>query len=125
MAEFTEVWDEWKRMCGKLSDSCGKCPLYKLECCYEIPKGQNHYDGHAIEKIVMQWAAEHPVVYPTWEEWLKEIGVMADIHDKLNNHKQVMEVCGMPLYSIPTEKVFCRISADLAEKLGIEPKGES
>ena len=62
-----------------------------------------------IEKEVMAWAAEHPApVYPTWGEWLMSIGVINGVHphgaiDALGNLKQP-------------------IPADIAQKLGIEPK---
>ena len=51
-----------------------------------------------FEKRVMSWAAEHPVVYPTWENWLTTLGV------------QSFNELSKP------------IPADIAQKLGIEPK---
>ena len=56
-----------------------------------------------IERKVMSWAAEHPEpVYPTWREWLSEQGVLS--------------AGGL------WEKAFEPIPADIAEKLGIQPK---
>lgn len=57
-----------------------------------------------------EWAAEHPVVYPTWGDWLAEYGVV--IKDKV----------GENTYKYNTlRKVTTPIPADIAEKLGIEP----
>jgi hypothetical protein len=64
---------------------------------------------YSVERTVMSWAAEHPApVYPTWGEWLMSIGVINGVHphgaiDALGNLKQP-------------------IPADIAQKLGIEPK---
>ena len=57
-----------------------------------------------IERFVMSWAAEHTEpVYPTWYEYLCDM-YQADWNLTIaNNH----------------------IPADVAQKLGIEPKGES
>lgn len=35
----------------------------------------NFEDAEHAEKMIMKWAAEHPEpVYPTWAEWLLEVG---------------------------------------------------
>ena len=123
MAEWMDVMNQFNRMCWSYQRE-RKCPMacpmngVNISQCRKIAFERSK----ETEEIVMQWAAEHPVVYPTWYEWLQEMGVMTDIHDRLNNYKQVMEVCGKPLYSIPNAKVLCPIPADIAEKLGIEPK---
>jgi hypothetical protein len=56
------------------------------------------------EKTVMDWAAEHPVVYPTWEEWL------SDKYNLAYNDDFRLAMSREP------------IPADIAEPLGIEPK---
>ena len=124
MAEFQEVVKQFKRMCKSVTPmKCtrGECPMgcENIGQCRKVAFGR----PASFEEQVMAWAAEHPEpVYPTWLEWLEKMGIMADIHDRLNSYKQVMEVCEEPLYSIPTAKVFCPIPADIAQKLGIEPK---
>ena len=116
MAEFQDVIKHW----GRMLDAHRHGESIAIEA--SVP-ADAFKDAKLVEEIVMSWAAEHPEpVYPTWLEWLEKMGIMADIHDRLNNYKQVMEVCGKPLYSIPTTKVFCPIPADIAKKLGIEPK---
>lgn len=116
MAEFTEVWDEWKRMCKykQLRESCRRCPLYNLECSSEHPKDQNNYDGHTIEEIVMGWAAEHQEpVYTTWFEWLENVGILPKAKSE---YSQIYDTV------LPTLEMYNPIPADLAEKLGLEPK---
>ena len=69
-------------------------------------------DISIIEIRVMAWAAEHPdPVYPTWGEWLESFGVVEITKAK----DRIIKVMMKPelLNSIP---------ADIAEKLGIEPK---
>jgi len=62
-----------------------------------------------VEEAVMAWAAEHPEpVYPTWGEWLIAIGIL--YRDDPRH-----------AYSISI-KANTQIPADIAEKLGIEPK---
>jgi site-specific recombinase XerC len=59
--------------------------------------------------MIMKWAANHPEpVYPTWEEWLITQGVIKE------------NPSGGVGYPMP--KLFEHIPADIAQKLGIEPK---
>lgn len=55
MAEFAEVVKQRLRMCNAIED-CDDCPLRNKRC-----SGFNNIDLEDFEKIVMQWAAEHPV----------------------------------------------------------------
>lgn len=134
MAEFSEVVKQWRRMCKYYSDKGMKAE--QLSCVDTCPLGHNTVCGiikdaldsdiETMVKEVAKWTAEHPEpVYPTWGEWLEEMGIMADIHDRPNKNKQVLEVCGKPLYSIPTAKVLYPIPADIAKKLGIKPKEDT
>lgn len=112
MAEhsFQEVMRQYKRMCrGKAYSACDfykfKMSLSQQMACLRFLK---EYPVEA-EALVMNWAAENPEpVYPTWGEWLMSIGVINGVHpygaiDALGNLKQP-------------------IPADIAQKLGIEPK---
>jgi hypothetical protein len=75
-----------------------------------------------IEQTVAAWAAEHPEpVYPTWEEWLVANGIMEPDNVRLNGNYRFY-YNGKPVYNIPSPKMFDPIPADLAQKLGIEPK---
>ena len=117
MAEFLEVWRNHRRMCEAYED-CGKCPLWTI-CIRDI----FDYDKlQEVERIVMSWAEEHPEpVYPTWEEWLLDNGVFAP-DNILINGKSRFYMEGKPVFSIPTKKIYDRIPADIAQKLGIQPK---
>lgn len=121
MAEFQEFMKQFNRMCWSYRREC-KCPMacpmngVNISQCrkiaFERPK--------ETEKIVMSWAAEHPVVYPTWEEWLVANGIMEPDDVRLNGCCRFY-YNGKPVYNIPSPKMFDPIPADLAEKLGIEP----
>lgn len=95
---FVEVLNQFERMCNRYNghNKCIGCPLAgtNISQCRKIAFDQTE----RFVRIVMVWAAEHPVIYPTWDEWLATQGVRS--YDDLDNH----------------------IPADIAEKLGIEPK---
>lgn len=113
MSDFVKTMRDWRRMCDTFIDQygadCGKhCPLYYLETCGAIREVENGtYDN--IAETVEAWAAENPEpVYPTFMEWLIDIGVL----------------CSRPMYSIIADKIATtHIPADIAEKLGLRPKG--
>ena len=98
MAEFCEVMKQWRRFC-KSHRHCGECEFDGKGIC-----GDGHLSdvpANDIELRIMSWAAEHQVVYPTWENWLTTMGV------------QSFNELSKP------------IPADIAQKLGIEPKEEA
>lgn len=121
MAEFQEVCKQWRRMCAHGSEdyACADCKMYSSvdqSVCRGIPDKDK---TKIIEGFVMQWAAEHPEpVYPTFGEWLEKQGIV-----KLVNGNRYEED-GRKVYML-LESVENQIPADIAEKLGIEPKGES
>ena len=97
MAEFQEVLQQWKRMCDVHDQDCDRCPIEGSPCQYI------HFgilDLKFNEQKIMQWAAKNPEPqYPSWYEYLTSIypadwGVIAGKH----------------------------IPAEVAKKLGIEPK---
>lgn len=99
MAEYSEVIKQFKRMCKSVSPvQCtrGECPMR----CENIGQCRKVAVEHPMEfeERVMAWVAKHPEpVYPTLAEWLRSIG--------LANHRMIDP-----------------IPADIAKKLGIEPK---
>ena len=106
MVEFQEVMKQWNRMCN--SNTCDECEIYKKGLKWVCGGHEGRLvseEVKAAEIIIMQWAAEHPEpVYPTWVDWFRQIGVVE-----------------------PTQKCFHDwllkpIPADIAQKLGIEPK---
>lgn len=109
MAEFGVVMHDWSRMCkhfwsGDPTVKCSKdCPLNEIWCpCMDEPVMDAwKFDAEKLESVVTEWAAEHPEpVYPTWGEWLQRM-------------YNSMNYAGIFITPIP---------ADIAEKLGIEPK---
>ena len=99
MAEYTKVIEQFKRMCKSVTPiKCtrGECPM-RCENIVQCRKVAFEKPAH-FEATVMRWAAAHPVVYPTWENWLTTLGV------------QSFNELSKP------------IPADIAQKLGIEPK---
>ena len=111
MAGFQEVCKHLKRMCERYGNNCIKCPLDDKDFC-DLSAGDRTAETYKkAEEIIMSWAAEHPEPkYPTWGEYLASIGVMKPA--KLD---EAYEVWFTQLYST-------KIPADIAEKLGIEPK---
>ncbi len=125
MAEFKEVMRQRQRMCDKCKHpvyECAGCPIEMYEDCKNPPADMlENY-----EAAIMKWAAEHPEpVYPTWKEWQGEN--FPDARFPISRcHFTRDGVCPF------TRDVFegfcdsCRkqpIPADIAEKLGIKPKG--
>lgn len=103
MAEFQEVMRQAQRMCDyrrKHNLECGNCDAAHI-CGLKIRHvGLDTLCADA--DAVMLWAAEHPVVYPTWYEYLSDY-YRAAFGDMFVISKQP-------------------IPADIAQKLGIEPK---
>ena len=117
MAEFTEVMRQWGRLCrqhcAETNDQCDDCVIGDICYSYARDSAEN---AEAIENAVMEWAKEHPEpVYPTWGDWLAEMGLI-----RWNDN-------GDGVYSVmvPTFKMCKHIPADVAEKLGIEPKEDA
>ena len=108
MAEFQEVMRQFGRMCAEAG--CSSCPLYDRDGTTDgcsMAKFINK--PKIIEDEVMEWVAVHPEpVYPTWMEWLTDVLAIpkAAIWDESLVYDALQE----------------HITADIAEKLGIEPK---
>lgn len=72
--------------------ACDKCPIDAIGCIGNVAAMSK---TEQIEQAVTAWAAEHPEpVYPTWYDWMASLGLDPDDP----------------------------ITADIAQKLGIEPK---
>ena len=110
MAEFVEVFRAAKRMCKRYD--CAMCPLSEngFEC---MIKPGDEIEPDEVERIVMDWAKEYPEPqYPTWEEWLVKNGIL---------HYNYVGGTGKYIYTME-DAGRAQIPADIAEKLGIEPK---
>ena len=110
MAEFQEVMRQWARMCGA-NNYCSACRMQKENLPYTLCSegGIRSVENLAdAELAIMAWAAEHPEpVYPTFREWLISIGVIG----QMSTHSVIADKLAMT-----------PIPADIAQKLGIEPK---
>lgn len=113
VSEFAKTMRDWKRLCDSMDKkydlhSCENCPLYGFDCggIYEMPENT---DWRLLEERVDAWAAKNPEpVYPTFKEWLIDIGVLGN----------------MSPYSVIADKLATtHIPADIAEKLGLKPNG--
>lgn len=77
VAEFSEVMKQLARMANACNGKCGKCPLGNSALCNGRPWCFGNKEGIAeAERIVMQWAAEHPEpVYPSIAKYFKQFGI--------------------------------------------------
>ena len=110
MAEYVEVMNQKKRMCNSYAFCSMGCPLNNMDFCNKNSGEKTNADFPEVERRTMAWAAEHPEpVYPTWYEYLFNV-TRGENKWPVDDHE------------------FCqwlnttRIPADLAEKLGVEPK---
>lgn len=122
MAQFSEVMRQARRMCESFSDGhCSECPVGNadvLECGITVT---SEMDCKDVERLVMQWAAEHPEpVYPTWREW--QNSTFKDAHKHITpctfGSRDRFKCEGKTCYVCMDQQ----IPADIAEKLGIKPK---
>jgi hypothetical protein len=110
MADFVQTMKDWKRMCNAMGQedeysACEKCGLKAFGCPAIYEKECDSADWNHVEEVVTAWAAEHPEpVYPTWVEYFRKIGIAPE--DQKAFHSWLMQP----------------IPADIAQKLGIEPK---
>jgi hypothetical protein len=113
VSDFVKTMRNWKRMCNAFvkqydNDCCKYCRLDHLKSCGAIWEIEEGTYGN-IAETVDAWAAENPEpVYPTFREWLIDIGVISDMYT----------------HSVIADKIATtHIPADIAEKLGLKPKG--
>lgn len=117
MAEFKVVAKEIERMCKTYQDKCrtDECPLYLEDLCYAQAMSHIHdYEAGELESVVMRWSKEHPAIeYPAWWEWLENMGIVSKAKSEYSEIFDTVCVGTRMFYPIP---------ADIAQKLGIEPK---
>ena len=127
--EICDFLKSWKRMCNSMTEmnGCEDCQIVRNTHgarCGDMPCEMQ--DVESIAREVEKWAAEHPEpVYPTWGEWLMEQMVIAErMRPKYNytngEHTDELERTGE--YIAIDSEMKKQIPADIAEKLGIEPK---
>ena len=115
MAEFQDVMRQWVRARKATASSCEENVLsvYPLET----------YDDALIadiERNVMQWAADHPEpVYPTWAEWLLEVGGGVEKLFEAGGYSGNTYVADLETVVVAHNT---QIPADTAHMLGVKPK---
>ena len=117
MAEFIQVMKDWRRMCKAYTTDdescCYGCPVvdFHEHGCGAIFEMGDNTDWERYEGAIREWAAEHAEpVFPTWWEWLSDNGF-------------VQKAIAPDLAFELTETGLVEpIPADIARKLGIEPK---
>lgn len=114
MSDFVQTMMDWRRMCRETM-RCYKCPMYE--------KGELHTlcseggmasieNPDVAEQVVTKWAQEHPEpVYPTWADYITKFMIHDVYIGKLTDLQTVLE------YALRS-----RIPADIAQKLGLQPK---
>ena len=123
MAEFTEIMRQAKRLCAAHGGMCNYrcCPLDNGEAC-RLNVDLDGEDYNELERIIMDWAAEHPEpVYPSWEEGWRQLfpeTCHVPCPDNFGPEYRVPEC----IRSAPCTACKSRpMPAEVAEKLGIKP----
>lgn len=119
MSEFNEVMKQIKRICKANDYRCTDCPMSTQSFCQMPAFDMEGFES--IENIVMTWAAEHQEpVYPTWGEWLINVGAARKIPTDIPFELSDGRIIDSPWETVVD--VNTSIPADIAQKLGIEPK---
>ena len=119
MADFVQTMKDWRRMCNACQtekDICGVCGCYPAgnytPCIMKSMNKEADLEPddlyfERLEKIIKAWAAEHPEpVYGTWMEFIKRF----ETGGRKSDDDFIIWMGTTP------------IPANIAEKLGIEPK---
>ena len=107
MADFVEVMGIKSRMCKYYDDCFDGCPLDNINFCALSVKSLTTKDFKEAENIMLEWAEEHPLEYP----------YMIDVLSSSFNMRRDLDGREILLWLNTT-----RISEEIAEKLGIQPK---
>lgn len=130
MGDFVKTMRDWKRLCDlmdkKYDYSCCKyCPMDHLKSCGALLELEE--DVYAdIAETVDAWAAENPEpVYPTWAEWMEEMGLTMR---SVTAARRILGTDSSQEATIPfivtlSLNASNPIPADIAGKLGLKPKG--
>ena len=127
--EFKEVCKQWRRMCDSFKESAAseyrpcaeKCPVGCNPVCGELDAATPQ-DIERFEAAVTRWAAENPVkVYPTWWEWLQAMGLIRIQWNGPVLASMRLGVDDIDYISVK-KKMLEHIPADIAQRLGLQPK---
>lgn len=132
MAEFKEVCKQWRRLCMSFDDKAAKnyrpcaelCPVGANPVCGELRESTQE-DVEKFEAAIMSWAAENPEpVYPTWVEWLSKQDLVEIKEGQFVKRRIDAYEYESKTVVILNANAAKPIPADIAQKLGIEPKGD-
>ena len=128
MADFVQTMKDWRRMCiaandGPDTNKCGNCPMGETRmCAFEI-SDIGDYELQEAETIITTWAAEHPEPkYPTWQEWLHDLGLIVQKDGTFTEYGPNEIFSTTKKVDALTIKGYQSIPVDLAQKLGLKPK---
>ena len=128
MTNFTQIMHDWQRMCKYFDehyqeDCCHVCPIHNCDAIWAMDETT---DWGKIEELINAWAAEHPEPkYPTWREYLKEIGVVIERNISYpENGPEGLYIVEKNHALILNENADCPIPAEIAIALKLEPKYE-
>ena len=127
MAEWKEIIHNIKRVCEYNNGECSTC-RFGTEACpnnsrFDI-RDEECFDEFA-EKV-MVWTKEHPEpFYPTWGEWLQDLGLIEKRRGNFTNYGPGQIYTETRDVDILTYKGYQPIPADFAKKLEIKPKENS
>ena len=127
IVEFQEVARHWKRMCKQFQkpNTCHGCPIAEHQKMFEACS-DGDVDTVAMEALVMAWAAENPEPqYPTWTEWLSKQGFVELKVGQFVKRTENEYIYECKTVAVLTDKAAVPIPADIAQKLGIEPKEDA
>ena len=111
--EICDFLKSWKRMCNSMTEmnGCEDCPIVRNTHgarCGDMPGEMQDVESIVCE--VEKWATEHQEpVYPTWWEWLENMGIVSKAKSESSKF-------------FDTTRMYDNIPADIAQKLGIEPR---
>ena len=130
--EYGEMMRQFRRFCAaqaamaehaEMGFQCFGCPLENNSVCDKLPDAVKPEDVAEVERVVTRWAEEHPVVYPTWYEWLTSVypAAWALIADK-PIPADIAQKLGIEPVPIVHSDCGATNETDARKKLGIEPK---
>ena len=123
MINFTQTMHNWQRMCKYFDehyqeDCCHVCPIHNCDAIWAMDETT---DWGKIEESINAWAAEHPEPkYPTWREYLKEMGLTTSTNVYFSSENGA----GIRINDTLNENADCPIPAEIAVALKLEPKYE-
>ena len=119
MAQFTELMKQAERMCNAHTE-CTDCPINEYVDIYGGCPFSGDLESENVEYAILNWAMQHPEkpkVYPTWKEYLRQVGVIELGENPCDSSAVYRNILK------ETEGLNKRIPEEIARKLGVEAVG--